>query len=69
MVGSEVTRHILASYESGAMMRACAWCNRLAVGEHWVFAPRATLAAIEASYTVSHTICPDCAAAAAPAAA
>lgn len=68
MVESEVSAHILASYEAGVLMRVCAWCERIAIGEDWVFAPRSTLAAIDAAYTMSHTICPDCLAQATPAA-
>jgi hypothetical protein len=60
MVASEVSSHIFAAYETGDLLRLCGWCNRLDVDGDWVLAPRIALAAIEAAYAVSHSICPEC---------
>jgi uncharacterized membrane protein len=59
----EVTRQILASYEAGDLIRMCAWCRRVDIDGEWHLAPRAALTAIQARSTLSHSICPDCAAA------
>jgi hypothetical protein len=40
----------------------CAWCRRVELDGEWVLAPQAALGAIEAEYTLSHSICPECAA-------
>lgn len=64
MFGGEVTRRILSAYEAGDLVTMCAWCRRVEIDGQWVKAPRAALTAIDAAYTLSHSICPDCAAAA-----
>ena len=61
MVAGEVTRRILAAYEAGDLITMCAWCRRVQLDGEWVLAPQAALAAIEATYTLSHSICPECA--------
>jgi hypothetical protein len=61
MATDEVTRRVLATYESGEMLTMCAWCKRLELESDWVFAPRAALAAIDSRYVLSHSICPPCA--------
>ena len=61
MVAGEVTRRILATYEAGELITMCAWGRRVELDGDWVLAPPAALAAIEAKYTLSHSICPDCA--------
>ena len=58
---SEVTSHMLASYEVGDLITMCGWCSRVAVDADWVRAPRFAMKAIEATYTLSHSICPSCA--------
>jgi hypothetical protein len=58
----EVTAHILAMSENGALIPMCAWCERINVDEEWVQPPRVALDAIDVRNTVSHTICPSCAA-------
>jgi hypothetical protein len=65
VVAGEVTRHILATYEAGDMITMCAWCRRVEIDGEWPLAPRAALTAIDASYVLSHSICPGCAVAAA----
>ena len=60
----EVMRHILATYEAGDLISICAWCERVEIGGEWVLAPRAAISAIDSRFTLSHSICPRCAAAA-----
>lgn len=67
MAAGEMTRRILAAYEAGELITMCAWCWRVDIDE-WVLAPQAALSAIEAKYTLSHSICPECAAERPPAA-
>jgi hypothetical protein len=62
MVADEVTRRILATYQAGDLVTMCAWCRRVQIDGEWRLAPRAALAAIDAEYTLSHSICPACAA-------
>ena len=62
MVAGEVTRRILAAYEAGDLITMCAWCRRVEIDREWMLAPRAALTAIDARYTLSHSICPACAA-------
>ncbi len=62
MVAGEVTRRILARYEAGELITMCAWCRRVEIDGEWLLAPRAALTAIESRYTLSHSICPECAA-------
>jgi hypothetical protein len=64
-VAGDVTRRILATYEAGDLVTICAWCRRVEIDGEWVLAPRAALTAIDALYTLSHSICPTCAVAAA----
>jgi hypothetical protein len=62
VVAGEVTRRILATYEAGNLITMCAWCRRVEIDGEWVLAPQAALTAIEAQYTLSHSICLECAA-------
>ncbi len=62
MGADEVTRRMLATYEAGDMVTMCAWCRRVEIDGEWLLAPRAALTAIDAQFTLSHSICPDCAA-------
>jgi hypothetical protein len=59
---NEVTAHILAIADAGALIPMCAWCKRIKVDDEWVLPPRVALNAIDVRNTVSHTICPSCAA-------
>ena len=61
MVASEVTKRMLADYEAGALITMCAWCRRIELDGEWLLAPHAALTAIDSRYTLSHSICPDCA--------
>jgi hypothetical protein len=61
VVASEVTKRILADYEAGGLITICAWCGRVDVDGEWVLAPREALTAIDSRYTLSHSICPECA--------
>ncbi len=60
MIAGEITRRILATYEAGEPITMCAWCRRVELDGEWVLPPQAALAAIEAEYTLSHSICPEC---------
>ena len=60
MVADDITRRILATYEAGDLVTMCAWCKRVEIDGEWVLAPRAAITAIDAQFTVSHSICPDC---------
>lgn len=62
--GGEVTRRMLSAYEAGELITTCAWCTRIEIDGAWLLAPRSALAAIEAYYTLSHSICDPCALAA-----
>jgi hypothetical protein len=55
-------RRILAAYEAGDLISTCAWCERIELDGEWVVAPRAALSAIDPRFTLSHSICPRCAA-------
>jgi hypothetical protein len=61
MGADEVTRRILATYEAGNMVTICAWCRRVEIDDEWLLAPRAALTAIDAQFTLTHSICPSCA--------
>ena len=65
-VPDEVTRHVLARYEAGDLVTACAWCDRVGVDGEWLLVPRSALAAIDHPNTLTHSICPSCAARLAP---
>jgi hypothetical protein len=56
----DVMRRILATYEAGELIATCAWCRRVEFDGEWLLAPRAALTAIDAPYTLSHSICPAC---------
>ena len=56
----EVTRRILETYEAGGLVTMCAWCRRVEIDGEWFLAPRQALSAIQARYTLSHSICPTC---------
>jgi hypothetical protein len=68
VIAGEATRRILATYEAGELITMCAWCRRVEIDGEWVLPPQLALTAIEAQYTLSHSICPECAAERAPAA-
>ena len=53
---------MLATNEAGDLIVACAWCKRVELDGAWVLAPRAALSAIDSRLTLSHSICPQCAA-------
>ena len=62
LVADDVTRRILATYEAGDLVTMCAWCQRVQLDGEWFLAPRPAITAIDAQFTLSHSICPDCAA-------
>lgn len=57
---------MLAAYEAGDLISTCAWCGRVELDGEWLLAPRAALSAIDSRLTLSHSICPQCSAAAVP---
>ena len=69
MAPDDVTRRVLERYEAGDMITACAWCQRVSFDEEWLLVPRAALAAIDRPNSLTHSICPSCAARLAPSAA
>jgi len=62
VVASEVTRRVVAAYEAGDLITMCAWCRRVEIDGDSLLTPRAALTAIDARYSISHSICPECAA-------
>jgi hypothetical protein len=60
LVADDVTRRILATYEAGDLVTVCAWCKRVELDGEWLLAPRAAITAIDAQFTLSHSICPEC---------
>ena len=62
MYNSDVMAHVLAMSETGGLISVCAWCERLQIDGKWVQAPRGAFAVIDVPNTVSHSICPSCAA-------
>lgn len=62
MVAADVTKLLFATYEAGELIAMCAWCGRIRIADEWLLAPRAALNAIDARFTLSHTICAECAA-------
>jgi hypothetical protein len=62
LVADDITRRILATYEAGDLVTVCAWCRRVEIDGEWLLAPRAAITAIDAQFTLSHSICPECAA-------
>jgi len=67
VIASDVFSRIVRMYESGEVVRACAWCGRVRLDDAWVVAPPAALAAIDERNTLSHSICDACAARETPA--
>lgn len=57
---NEVLAHIWDVADHGALIPACAWCKRLNVDGTWVAAPVGALSTIDASMSLSHSICPEC---------
>jgi hypothetical protein len=57
---AEVTARLIAIYEAGELVPACAWCGRVNLDGEWLPIPRVALDAIDAPNTLSHSICPDC---------
>jgi hypothetical protein len=57
---AEVTARLIAIYEAGELVPACAWCRRVNLDGEWFPIPRVALDAIDAPNTLSHSICPEC---------
>ncbi|HLY95269.1 MAG TPA: hypothetical protein VKP14_10520 [Gaiellaceae bacterium] len=61
MERNEVFDKIWEAYEAGQLIPACAWCNRVRIGEEWLKPENGTLSTIDERMTLSHSICPGCA--------
>jgi hypothetical protein len=57
---NEVLFRIWEAYEAGELVTACAWCGRVRIEQEWFAPPPAALATIDATRTLSHSICPSC---------
>lgn len=66
MFAGEVTRRMLATYEAGNFITLCGWCKRVEIDNAWHPTPLMALAAIDDSYSITHSICPACDVAASP---
>src|SRR2546423_7725755 len=51
---------VQAIRDAGALLRACAWCDRVQLDANWVEASPDVLALVDAHRNISHTICPSC---------
>lgn len=60
MKTSEVFLRIWTAFETSEILTACAWCGRVRLDDAWVSPPPAALAAIDARYAFSHSICGGC---------
>jgi hypothetical protein len=60
--GSSAFWDVWDIFERGGVLVACAWCDRICVEGVWGYAPIGALDAIDGRQTLSHSICPQCAA-------
>jgi hypothetical protein len=56
----EVTSRMLATYEAAGLLTLCGWCKRVKIDSEWHLTPLMALAAIDDSYSITHSICPAC---------
>ena len=59
---ADVFAHMLETYETGELVSSCAWCGRVEVDGTWERTNRLAIAAVDGPATLSHSICPECAA-------
>jgi hypothetical protein len=59
---NEIRAHIWKVAETGGLLTACSWCGCVLVRGMWVVAPPGVLLTIDEPMTLSHSICPRCAA-------
>ena len=64
---NEFREHIWEVAEAGGLLTACSWCGCVRVHDEWVVPPVGALSTIDERSTLSHSICPRCAAGAQPA--
>jgi hypothetical protein len=62
VVGSDIAKRMIEVYDAGGRITMCAWCGRVEFDSEWLTPPPATLPEIDAPNTLSHSICPKCAA-------
>ena len=60
---NQVLAKIWEAYEAGELIPACAWCGRVRIEGEWLDPPHGALTTIDEAMTISHSICPRCAAA------
>jgi len=60
---NEFLTNIWEAYEAGQLIPVCAWCGRVWIQEQWFAPPGGMLSTIDEPMTLSHSICPTCAAA------
>ena len=61
MNSSQVFSRVWAAFETGEIVVACAWCGRVRLNGDWFCPPPAAVAAIDARFVFSHSICGGCA--------
>jgi hypothetical protein len=62
VINSDMTNRMIETYEAGDLITICAWCGRVEFDGEWLLASQAGFDAIDALNTLSHSICPKCAA-------
>lgn len=58
---NDLLSYIWDSYDTGLLLKICAWCSRILVNDAWVAAPAGALSTVDEPVVVSHSICPTCA--------
>jgi hypothetical protein len=49
-------------FERGGLIVLCAWCRSVCIEEEWIVAPASVFSAIDGRNSLTHSICPECAA-------
>jgi len=57
---SVILAKIWEASESGELIPACAWCERVCIDGEWVLPTQGSLDTIDRRTTLSHSICPTC---------
>ena len=60
---NEFLARLWKASEAGDLIPICAWCGRVRFDSEWIEPPVGALSTIDERTTLSHSICPDCAAA------
>jgi hypothetical protein len=59
---SEFLERIWEAYDSGDLLSVCAWCDCVFLDGAWIDPPQGALDTLDKTATLSHSICPECAA-------